>query len=129
MGQADAHGKLGQLDVGLKLLTEAAAVIEASNERCIEVHLHLLKGNLLIATGDKIEAEQSYLQALAVARQQGAKPWELRAATNLACLWRDQGKRDEARDLLAAVYGWFSEGFDTPVLKETKALLDELASA
>jgi predicted ATPase len=88
-----------------------------------------LKGNLLDTSGDRIGAEQNYLQALAVARQQSAKSSELHAATNLARLWRDQGRRDEARDLLAAVYGWFSEGFDTPVLKEAKALLDELASA
>ena len=129
MTQADAHGKLGQIDVGLNLLAEAAAVIEATSERCIEVQLHILKGNLLNASGDKIGAEQSYLQALAVARQQNAKTSELRAATNLARLWCCQGRRDEARDLLAAVYGWFSEGFDAPVLKEAKDLLDELASA
>jgi predicted ATPase len=72
-------------------------------------------------------AEASYQKALVVARQQSAKLWELRAATSLARLWRDQGKRTEARDLLAPVYNWFTEGFDTPVLQDAKALLDELA--
>ena len=71
-------------------------------------------------------AEDSYRRALAVARRQSAKFWELRAAISLARLWRDQGKRAEARDLLAPIYEWFTEGFDTPVLQEAKALLDEL---
>jgi predicted ATPase len=77
---------------------------------------------------DAAKAEAYYERALAVARQQQAKSWELRAAMSMARLWRDQGKRDEARELLAPVYGWFSEGFDTLDLKEAKALLDELAS-
>ena len=72
-------------------------------------------------------AEDSFREAIAVAQRQSAKLFELRAAARLAGLWRDQGKRDEARDLLAPVYGWFTEGFDTPDLKEAKALLDELA--
>ena len=71
-------------------------------------------------------AEQLYRKALSIAREQGAKLWELRAAVALARLWRDQGRRREARDLLAPVYGWFTEGFDTPDLKEAKALLDAL---
>jgi predicted ATPase len=76
-----------------------------------------------------LEKAQAYFErALAVARQQQAKSWELRAAMSMAGLWRDQGKRDEARDLLAPVYGWFTEGFDTLDLKEVKALLDELAA-
>ena len=81
-----------------------------------------LRGNLLVSTGDPGAAEQCYHQALAIARQQSTKLFELRAATSLARLWRDQGKRNEARDLLAPVYGWF-----TGDLKEAKALLDELA--
>jgi predicted ATPase len=85
------------------------------------------KGDLFNATGDQTAAEQSYHQALAVAARQSAKVFELHTATSLARLWRDQGKRTEARDLLAPVYGWFTEGFDTPVLQEAKALLDELA--
>ena len=71
-------------------------------------------------------AERSFSQAIGIARQQCAKFWELRAAISLARLWREQGKRQEAHDLLAPVYDWFTEGFDTPVLKEAKALLDEL---
>jgi len=73
-----------------------------------------------------VAAEASLHQAIAVARRQSAKLWELRASTSLARLWRDQGKRTEARDLLAPIYGWFTEGFDTPVLQDAKALLDEL---
>ena len=87
-----------------------------------------VRGDLLNAAGDRAAAEESYHRALAVARSQTAKTLELRAATSLARLWRDQGKRTEARDLLAAVYGWFTEGFDTPALQDAKALLDALAS-
>jgi predicted ATPase len=78
--------------------------------------------------GDTAKAQAYFDHALAVARQQQAKSWELRAAMSMARLWRDQGKRDKARELLAPVYGWFTEGFDTIDLKEAKALLDELAS-
>jgi predicted ATPase len=77
--------------------------------------------------GDHADAERSYQQAIAVAKGQSAKIFELRAANSLARFWRDQGKRTEARDLLAPIYGWFTEGFDTPVLQDAKALLDELA--
>jgi predicted ATPase len=85
-----------------------------------------LRGDVLLAIGDGAKAEASYHEAIALAQQQSAKFWELRAAIRLARLWRDQSKCLEARDLLAPVYGWFTEGFDTPVLKEAKALLDEL---
>ena len=78
------------------------------------------------ATGDRSAAERSYHQALAIAKRQSAKLWELRAAMSLARLWRDQDKRHEAHDLLAPVYNWFTEGFDTPVLQDAKTLLDEL---
>jgi len=84
-------------------------------------------GNLLRAAGDPSAAEESYHQGLAVAKRQSAKLWELLGATSLARLWRDQGKRTDARDLIARVCGRFTEGFDTPVLQEAKALLDELA--
>ena len=77
---------------------------------------------------DVTKGEACIERALAVARAQQTKSWKLRASTSLARLWRDQGKRTEARDLLAPIYGWFTEGFDTPDLKEAKALLDELAS-
>jgi predicted ATPase len=89
-----------------------------------------VKGQLLVArsASDKDAAEAAYHEAIAVAQGQHARLLELRASTSLARLWRDQGKRTEARDLLAPIYGWFTEGFDTPDLKEAKALLDELAS-
>jgi predicted ATPase len=82
---------------------------------------------LLDAIGDRAAAEQNYCQALAIAARQSAKLFELGAATGLARLWRDQGKRTEAGDLLKPIYGWFTEGFNTPVLQDAKALLDELA--
>jgi predicted ATPase len=88
--------------------------------------LHRLRGDLLNATGDLAAAERSYHQALAVAERQSAKLFELRAAASLARLWRDQDKRTEARDLLAPIYNWFTEGFETKDLKEAKALLDQL---
>jgi predicted ATPase len=89
--------------------------------------VYRVQGDLLNATGDQAAAEQTYRRALAVADRQRARTLELRAATSLARLWRGQGKRVEARDLLAPIYGWFTEGFDTPVLKDAKTLLDELA--
>jgi class 3 adenylate cyclase/tetratricopeptide (TPR) repeat protein len=123
---ADAHGRLGHLSEGLSRLTEAGKIIEATDERQDEALVYRLQGDLLSATGDQAAAERSYRRALAVADRQNAKALELRATTNLACLWRDQGKRTEAHDLLAPIYGWFTEGFDTPVLKDAKTLLDEL---
>jgi predicted ATPase len=87
-----------------------------------------LRGEVLNIIGGGAAAEQNYHQALATAKRQSAKTLELRAATSLARLWRDQGKRDEARGLLAPVYGWFTEGFDTRDLKEAKVLLDELGA-
>ena len=86
-----------------------------------------LRGDVLLAMADPTAAEASYREAIAIAQQQTAKLGELRAATNLARLWRDQGKRTAAHELLAPVCGWFTEGFGTPVLQEAKALLDELA--
>ena len=89
-----------------------------------------LKGELLIALdpGARADAEVAFCQAIDIAQQQSSKSWELRAAMSMARLWRDQGKRDEARELLAPVYGWFTEGFDTRDLKEAKALLEELGA-
>ena len=125
---AETHRQLGQPIEGMNCLTEAEQIIEASDERRDEAELHRVRGDLLNATGDQAAAEQSYHQALAVAQRQSAKLFELRATTSLARLWRDQGKRTEARDLLAPVYNWFTEGFDTPVLKEAKALLEQLSA-
>ena len=89
--------------------------------------LNRQKGRLLWRRGNPEAAEEFYRTALSIAEEQEAKLWELRAAASLARLWRDQGKRGKARDLLAPVYGWFTEGFDTPDLKQARALLDELA--
>jgi class 3 adenylate cyclase/tetratricopeptide (TPR) repeat protein len=124
---AEAHAKLGQPAEGLNCLAEAAEIIEATEERVDEAELHRLRGDLLNATGDPSAAERSYHQALEVARRQSAKLPELRASISLARLWCGQGKRIEARDLLAPIYNWFTEGFGTPVLEEAKTLLGELA--
>jgi predicted ATPase len=126
MRLAEAYAMLGQPVEGLNCLAEAAQIIETTEERNSEAELHRLRGDLLNATGDPSAAEQNYYQALAVARSQSAKLLELRASTSLARLWCKQGKRGEARDLLAPIYNWFTEGLDTPFLEEAKALLDEL---
>jgi predicted ATPase len=107
-------------------LTEAAELIEATQERFALAEMHRLRGTLLMSIHEYAAAENSFRDALAIARRQSAKFWELRAAIGLARLWRDQGKRAEPRNLLAPVYNWFTEGFDTPVLKDAKARLDEL---
>jgi predicted ATPase len=117
---------LGQLAEGLKCLAEAAAIIETTEERYAEAELHRVQGNLLNSAGDRSAAEQHYRQAIAVAERQSAKLLQLRASTSLARLWREQGKREEARELLGPIYSWFTEGFDAPDLKDAKALLNEL---
>jgi class 3 adenylate cyclase/predicted ATPase len=126
---AEICGSIGRIDEALDLIAEAVEVVERTGERQNEAELCRLKGDLLIAhrAAERDGAEASLHRALALAQQQNAKMWELRASTSLARLWRDQGKRTEARDLLAPIYGWFTEGFDTPDLKEAKALLEELA--
>jgi predicted ATPase len=123
---AETYGMAGQPKAGLQALAEAAELVETTQERWAEAEMHRLRGTLLQSIGELPTAEQSYRHALAIARRQSARFWELRAALDLARLWRDQGKRDEAHDLLAPIYGWFTEGFDTRDLKEAKALLDEL---
>jgi class 3 adenylate cyclase/predicted ATPase len=125
---ADAFAIAGQPRAGLKPLAEAAELIGTTQERWAEAETHRLRGRLMQSLGDDAASEDCYRHALDVARRQSAKLWELRAAMSMARLWRDQGKRDEARELLAPIYGWFTEGFDTRDLKEAKALLDELAS-
>ena len=104
--------------------------VETTKERWCEAELNRIAGEIALKSPkpDAAKAEAHFERALAVARQQQAKSWELRAAMSLARLWRDQGKVQQARELLAPVYGWFTEGFDTRDLKEAKALLDELAS-
>jgi predicted ATPase len=123
---AEAYGMSGQPGEGLKHISEGADVIELTRERMFEAELHRIRGQLLVGN-DCAAAEKSYHIALEVARSQKAKSWELRAAMSTARLWRDQGKRDEDCELLAPVYGWFTEGFDTLDLKEAKSLLDELS--
>jgi class 3 adenylate cyclase/predicted ATPase len=116
----------GQIEEALARLEEALQIAERTGERWFAAELNRHKGQLLLRQGHTEAAEQLYRKALSIAEEQGAKLWELRAAASLARLRRDQGHRAEARDLLAPVYDWFTEGFDTPDLTETKALLDEL---
>jgi predicted ATPase len=112
----------------LRVIAEALAAVHNRGERCYEAELYRLQGELLLARPAKPHAEAAacFCQALAVARRQQAKSLELRAAISLSRLWQQQGKPDEARALLAPIYGWFTEGFDTADLQEAKALLDEL---
>jgi predicted ATPase len=124
---AEALWMGAQPQAGLDRLAEAAKLVETTQERWAEAEMHRLRGTLLLAVHDVAAAENSFQQVPTIAQRQSAKLWELRAASSLARLWRDQGKRSEARDLLAPIYGWFTEGFDTPVLQDAKALLDELA--
>jgi predicted ATPase len=126
---ASAYAELGQLDESWHCIGEALTIIETTKEKWSEPEVNRVAGEIALMSPqpDAAKAEASFERALEVARQQQAKSWELRAAMSMARLWRDQGKRDEARDLLAPVYGWFTEGFDTLDLKEARALLDELA--
>ena len=126
---AIAHTHLGQLDDAWRYIGEAMKTIEATKERWCEAEVDRIAGEIALKSPepDAAKAEAYFERALAVARQQQAKSWELRAAMSLARLWRDQGKVQQARELLAPVYGWFTEGFDTRDLKEAKALLEELA--
>ena len=117
----------GQIEEALTLLDKASQIIERTGERWFEAELCRHKGELSLRQGHAEAAEEHYRKALSIAQEQEAKLWELRAAASLAQLWRDQGRRAEACDLLAPVYGWFTEGFDTADLKEAKALLDQLA--
>jgi len=113
--------------VALTQLDDALQISERTGERWYAVELNRHKDQLLLRQGRSDAAEERYRKALSIAEEQGAKLWELRATVSLARLRRDQGRHAEARDLLAPVYGWFTEGFDTPDLKDAKALLDELA--
>ena len=127
---AHAQAKLGQFNEAWRCIGEAMAASEASKENWCDANIHRLAGDIVLLSGepDEAKAEAYFERALAVARRQQAKSFELRAAMSMARLWRDQGKRDEARNLLAPVYGWFTEGFDTLDLKEAKALLNALES-
>jgi predicted ATPase len=127
---AEAYGKVGEAEQGLAALVDALAQVEKTGERYYEAELHRLKGELLMAQeghkGKTEEVEKCFLQALAVARHQQAKSLELRAATSFARLWQQQGKQKEAHAMLAEIYNWFTEGFDTKDLQGAKALLEEL---
>jgi predicted ATPase len=126
---ATAHAELGQFDDAWRCIEEAITAAERTKETWFEAEVNRVAGEITLKSPepDTAKAEACFERALAVARGQQAKSWELRATTSLARLWRDQGKRDAARALLAPVYGWFTEGFDTLDLKEAKALLDEPA--
>jgi predicted ATPase len=125
---AETHGTLGEPEAGLTVLTEALALVDTTGARWCESELYRLKGALLLqqASDNQTEAETCFHHALDIARSQQAKSFELRTATSLARLWHQQGKRQEAHNLLAPVYEWFTEGFDTADLKDAKALLEVL---
>jgi predicted ATPase len=127
--QAIAYANIGQTDRARDCVDGAIAAVETSGERWFEAEVQRTAGDieLLSPEPDEAKARGYFERALEVARGQQARSWELRAAASLARLWRDQGRRQEAHDLLAPVNAWFTEGFDTPDLKEAKALLDELA--
>jgi predicted ATPase len=126
---AGAHADLGKIDDASRCVRDALAMIDETKETLSEAEVNRIAGEIALKPPrDETKAQAYFERALEVARAQQAKSLELRAAMSMARLWRDQGKLDEARDLLAPVYGWFTEGFDTLDLKEAKALLDELAS-
>jgi class 3 adenylate cyclase/predicted ATPase len=112
---------------GLDLLDQALEQVDQSGQRWCEAEIHRSKGELLSGVADAPQAESCLQRSLVTARRQGARLWELRAACSLGRLWRDQGRHNDARDLLGPIHGWFAEGFDTPDLKEAKALLDALS--
>ena len=126
---AEASGQAGQPEAGLTVLAEALTLVAATEERCWEAELYRLQGVLLLQLPppDVSQAEACFQQALDVARRQQAKALELRAALSLSRLWQHQGKRAAAHELLAPIYGWFTEGCDTADLQEAWGLLEELA--
>jgi len=117
----------GQIEEALAHLRDTFVIVDSTGERWFAAELNRHKGRLALRQRHSEVAEERYRKALSIAVEQQAKLWELRAAVSLVRLWRDQGRHAEAHDLLAPVYGWFTEGFGTPDLKEAKALLDELA--
>jgi predicted ATPase len=127
---AEAHAKVGQFSEAWRCMEKSMSLMETNKETWAAAEVHRVAGEiaLMSPTPDAARAEGNFERALVVARSQEARSWELRAAMSMARLWRDQGKRAEAHDLLAPVYGWFTEGFDTLDLKEAGALLEELAS-
>jgi predicted ATPase len=126
-GLADALTRQGEYRAALSAAREGLSICEKTGHRQWQAELQRIEGVALTGLHELEEAQNALKEALRISRNQQARAFELRAATSLAGLWGDQGKRDEARELLAPVYGWFTEGFDTRDLKEAKALLDELA--
>ncbi len=123
---AEAQAKAGRPEAALVTLAEALALVEETDERYCEAELYRVEGELLLLQGDEAEAEASLHKAIEVARRQSARSWELRATTSLALLWQRQGKAEEARQMLERIYGWFSEGFDTPDLKGARETLEKI---
>jgi len=130
MYTARAHAELGKFDDAWRCIDEATTAVETTKQKLWEAEVNRIAGEITLMSPERnvAKAEAYFQRSLGVARQQKAKSWELRAAMSLARLWRDQDKRVEARELLAPVYGWFTEGFDTRDLKEATALLKELGS-
>ena len=137
---AEAYGKVGQVKEGLTVLAKGLAFVDKNEVRFYEAELYRLKGELMLhqskvqslkskipSTQAEAEAEACFHKAIEIARQQQAKSLELRAVMSLGRLWQSQGKKNEARQLLAEIYDWFTEGFDTKDLQEARALLDELS--
>jgi len=129
---AEAYGRVGQAEEGLGVLAEALAMVDKNGERMYEAELYRLKGQLTLQSkvpspkSQAEEAEECFRNAIEIARKQQVKSLELRATTSLARLWQQQGKQKDAHQMLAEIYGWFTEGFDTKDLQEAKALLEEL---
>ena len=124
---AEAHRRASRIAEGTSLLKRALALVERTDERWYEAELYRARAEAVMSSSDRGNAERWLHRALGTAQRQSARFWELRAANSMARLWCDQGERARARDLLAPIYGWFTEGFDTRDLKEARALLDELA--
>jgi class 3 adenylate cyclase/predicted ATPase len=125
---AEACWKAGQIEDGLSAISEALSLVEKTGERCWETEIYRLNGHLLRAQspGNQVKVEKCFRHAIDLAQAKNAKSLELKATTSLSRLWRDQGKREAARDALAKIYGWFTDGFDTPYVKEARELLEEL---
>jgi len=126
--QAETYARARRIEDGLTTVAEALELTERTAERCWQAEVNRIKGELLLASSSDsyADSESCFSRALDIARRQQAKSWELRTAINLARLWDQQGKVNEARKMLGGTYGWFTEGFDTSDLKEAQALLDDL---
>ena len=127
---AEIEAERQDVEQALTCVDEALALAQQTGEHWTDAFLHRIRGKILLKRdpANTLPSQEAFLSAIAIAQQQKARTFELRAAMSLARLWRDQGKVQQARELLAPVYGWFTEGFDTRDLKEAKALLEELAS-